>query len=155
MAGINGMNVTDLAMKYADNVLSGNKPGVWATFKYQNGALLDVDTLNTNQFGLGPKGRWQQFSDTLTAVQNDVRYGIVEFSHTNRRENVTRSKRIFVLWAPTNASTRMKMMATMHLKDVKTQLTSGSCSIIIQANCAEDLKYNTVLQRIRSKTSVF
>lgn len=157
MAGIHGMKVDDLAINYAESVLSGKDKGVWATFGYYEDEddLLMADVLDRNVTGLGPKGRWNSFVKHLEMIPDDVRYGIVEFSHTNKRENVTRSKRIFVLWAPSAATTKSKLLATMHLKDVKDQLAHGSCSIVIQATCVEDLQYSTVLQRIKSKTSVF
>lgn len=154
MAGIDGMKVDDIAIATAKSVMSGSHPAIWATFSYDKDELF-AHSIYCNKHGNEFPFVWDRFVENLDAAGNEVRYGIVDFSHTNERERVTRSKRIFVLWAPDSASTRQKLIATMHLRDVKNQLTQGTCGIVIQANCIDDLDYKTVLNRIISKTSVF
>lgn len=156
MTGISGMKVDSSAKDMADIVLNYKYRASWATFRYHNDILIgdhfdgtcicsstesDMDRNIT---------KYRMFVDAIVMSDKDVRYAIVDFKYIDRSEGwcMTKSKRIFVLWAPDNASPRKKMLATIHLKDVQNQLTQQSCPIVIQANEKSDLIYENVLKRI-------
>jgi len=107
MAGMNGMTVTNQAKAMSESVLSGSNLGVWATFKYIDevlcGCAFDIKSDRLTSLDV-----WRGFTDELISVTDDVRYGLIDFAHKNRREQVTRSKRVFVMWAPKGASKRQK-----------------------------------------------
>lgn len=155
MAGIHGMIIDESAMEMARNVITGKKPGVWATFRFSsnNDRLLGDNFSTSDQISF--RENWDIFVKHLADNADDTRYAVVDFQHENMNDNIVRSKLLFVLWAPDHASVKRKLVSTIHLKDVEKKLIHGFSPIIIQANDVSDLKYNEVLMRIQQRTSVF
>lgn len=149
MAGIYGMKVNNKSKEHAEKVMDGAMS--WSTFKFDKDdcVVLFYYCYPSDNFSLC----WELFIESLPI--DDVNYGIVDFCWMSPNDHIKRSKRIFVLWAPEKASIRRKLIATMHLRDVKSQLTNGTCVLVLQANSYEDLEYNSVIKHIKLKTTVF
>lgn len=146
MAGIYGMPVSALAMEYSKKVIDNrdNSKSRWAIYQYMN------DTVGIARYG-GDTG-WETLLHYLDKIHNETAYVVVNFVNNKPKDKLCRSKRIMIMWAPDGAKTREKFMTAMHVRDVRDTLTGGSCTIMIQANDISDLKYETVRDRISSKT---
>ena len=151
MAGIYGMNVTDVARKVAKRTLCG---------EYACSSFNFTDEENVSCEFYIPKDSYSIFTDVWSMFVNalpldSARYAIVDVEYMSPTDKIIRCKRIFVLWAPKDTSRREKMLSTMHLKDVKRQLVKQASVILIQANTYEDLDYKTILKTIKHKTTIF
>ena len=151
MVGIYGINISRSSLEVGTQTMTGEY--AWSTFCFEDETRVRDDYRIHKETNLEFTDIWDLLIASLP--KDATRYIIANVEYFSPQDKITRTKRIFVLWAPPQASSKDKLLAAMHLKDVKQQLVKNSYVIMIQANAIEDLKYETILKCIKHKTTVF
>ncbi len=143
MAGISGVTLLD-DVDNVRSVFNRTNSNTWMVFKFKD---------DKNLKGCLKGAEWNQMVDSLP--KDDVRYGICNFTYVSPTDQVTRSKSIFVMWAPDGAPVKEKLKAAMYCRQVKTLLATGSSfHVSMQANELADLDNNVLMECIRRNCSV-
>ena len=143
MAGISGINIEEECLTLSRGVFDRKKPEQYGVFEFGNNNLT-VCGIGSKQDS--PKNIWNEFCSILP--NNETRYAVYNFKYVSPQDDITREKKLFIMWAPENAKTKDKLIVTMHAKDVHNRLASGA--INIQANELADVSYNSILKRIET-----
>jgi len=143
MAGISGINIEKECLTLSKDVFDRKNPTQFCAFGFGNDNLI-VSAAHTKQQD-SPKNIWDEFCSILP--DNETRYAVYNFKYVSPQDDITREKKLFIMWAPENATTKDKLIVTMHAKDVHNRLAPGA--INIQANDMIDISYNSILKRIK------
>lgn len=159
MAGIGGLLMDETVRTSYSDILDMQKSLTYATYRInKNGTKLEV----ASQGGLfesataatteASRNQWNNF--VMDLPQDDGRYVVYDFKYTSSRDNIPMSKRLFIVWAPSETSVKNKITITMHALDIKRRLENfGSYMLHIQANDKSDLTWINIMEKLRSKFS--
>lgn len=154
MAGISGLLVNDDLKEIVKEIFDSKSPIDWSLFMFDGDAALKAEYVGDDWFGSSDNFE-KDWNDLLAYLpENEVRYLVVDFKYLSPNDNIERSKRIFVMWAPEYAPQKEKLMVTMYSKDVQNKLCGGSV-IYVQANELSDISYQRVLDKINSSCYCF
>ena len=140
MAGITGL----ILMEKYDDFFNRKNVNAWAMYKFETDSHLGIE-----QRGTG----WDQMKMCLP--ENEVRYVIANFTYVSLVDQIHRTKRIFLMWAPDYARVREKLKITMYSQEAKRLLCTHGFHVTMQANELSDVDTSCVLARIRQNSTVF
>ena len=96
--------------------------------------------------------QWDHFISHLP--QENCAYGLAEFKYISPTDGVERRKTVFVLWAPSAAPRKDKMMVAFSANGVVNKIGSGGIGCRVQAGRAQELEYQEVLNQVLARSTV-
>lgn len=149
MAGIAGMNFSEHALKEIRNIYCTQKWPHWTIYHIDNDAnIIDLSVMGINWDDNSPQDTWAQFVRFLPNDQ--CRYALCNFDYTSSK-GISKSKIVFVMWAPNTANVKNRLQIAMHNRDVQKQIKEiGGITVSLQANEISDLDYDLVLKKLQS-----
>lgn len=142
MTGISGIKFLDLQ----NDVFNKEK---WVFY----GLTRKDNEFETKIFG----DNIQELTDLLQHdLHNQVGYIVYNYEYMSPVDKIQRSKRLFIMWAPSNSSIKDRMKITMYAKNAQKILALGvSFHVCMQANSIEDVSESLILDKIKQNSTVF
>lgn len=142
MAGISGIKFLDLERNIFDEES-------WVFF----GLTTKDNEFETKAFGK----TMQELTDFLQySLFNKVGYIVYNYKYMSPVDKIQRSKRVFIMWAPSSSTIKDRMKITMYAKDAQKILSFGfNFHVCMQANSIEDVSDVLILDKIKQNSTVF
>lgn len=128
----------------------------FCTFKLIGEGTIDIDVVSPSETTEAP-AKEEQWARFVAAFPHDeCRYGLSTFPFTSQSDGVTRSKMVYVTWAPGACKVKDRMLLSVFVKVVSQnfQQNGGSVTANVEAADVSDLEFSDVEAKIRVKTTV-
>jgi hypothetical protein len=98
---------------------------------------------------------WEQFINSKLTEDNECKYVLYKFRYMSATDKIERSKLIFILWSPSSAPRKQKMMSAFFAHSFLDRIGATSAvSCQIQASSLDSLDYHDVLEKLSRTLSV-
>lgn len=154
MAGITGLNIVD----QLDELPTHFPEGCWLSYGFAPTSTSTSTNKKQQDLLVTELGSDEEnlFNLHKSLPNNDVRYIVMHFGYDSPTDHVRRTKRLFVMWAPSGATIKDRLKITMYNKEAQHLLSSGcGFNVVMQANEISDISYEAVLAKIRSVSTVY
>lgn len=144
MAGITGLKV----MEISETLFNRENMNCWIMYRFCAGkdSVIELDC--------GGGSGWDEMCKNLP--QQEVRYVLVNFGYVSPNDNVTRNKRVFLMWAPQYSKVKDKVKVTMYSHEAQKILSQNTnFHIIMQGNEMNDVNVNMLMEKIKKHSTVF
>ena len=132
-------------------VNTGKFANNFSIFKFAENESLAIDSPNHDDQNVNIS--WDELISKLPV--DGCRYVLYNFNYISVTDNIERSKLVFILWSPSAANKKHKMMSAFFAQSVLDKLTAASAvSCQIQAGTTSSLEYSVVLEKVLRKLSV-
>eukprot|EP00009_Paramoeba_aestuarina_P002044 CAMPEP_0201515254 /NCGR_PEP_ID=MMETSP0161_2-20130828/6879_1 /ASSEMBLY_ACC=CAM_ASM_000251 /TAXON_ID=180227 /ORGANISM="Neoparamoeba aestuarina, Strain SoJaBio B1-5/56/2" /LENGTH=137 /DNA_ID=CAMNT_0047912039 /DNA_START=37 /DNA_END=446 /DNA_ORIENTATION=+ len=133
------INFNDECVEMAQSVKRGKTSH--AIFSLSNNSCSVAHSSSEKKEGTCEE-QWEEFASHFPS--DACAYGIAEFNYISPADQVERTKTVFVLWAPSRAPTKDKMMAAFSTKGITTKIGGGGIGCKFQAGGPSELEYEEV-----------
>ena len=96
--------------------------------------------------------QWNHFISHF--LKDNCAYGLAELKYISATDRVERRKTVFVLWAPSAAPRKDKMMVAFSANGVVNKIGSGGIGCRVQAGSLQGLEYEEVLNQVLARSTV-
>ena len=145
------INFDDECTQLAQTVKRGKAPCAIFSISSPSNACTIVP-IPSPHADMSGQEKWEHFISALP--KDSCGYGVAPFNYISPTDGVARSKTVFILWAPSRAPRKDKMMVAFSANGVVNKIGSGGIGCRVQAGGAHELEYEEVMNQVLSRSTV-